>query len=234
MTIGKEDGERMMRKNEKKVLWVGILCMIAFVIWTVLVKTVDVQPLGQNGTDIGFATFNCWFHKWTGTHMEIYTITDWLGLIPIFICMLFGGIGFVQLMQRKSLLKVDYDIIVLGIYYIIVIAGYLIFEIIPINYRPILIEGRIEVSYPSSTTLLVLCVMPTLMEQASRRIENLYVKRVINLFVIYFSAFMVIGRLISGVHWFTDIVGAMLFSTGLFCIYKVCVTYDFTKSHHAI
>ena len=94
--------------------------------------------------------------------MVIYTITDWLGLVPIFICLIFAGIGLAQLIQRKSLFRVDYDIIVLGIYYIIVIFGYLIFEMIPINYRPVLIDGFMEASYPSSTTLLVLSVMPTL------------------------------------------------------------------------
>ena len=40
---------------------------------------------------------------------------------------------------------------------------------------------------------------------------------------ICFSAFMVIGRLIAGVHWFTDIVGAVLLSAGLYCIYKAAV-----------
>ena len=149
-------GRGKMKKNEKRLLILGIMLVIAFTIWTLLIKTVDVEPLGQNGTDIGFATFNCWLH------MTIYTITDWLGLVPIFICIIFGGIGFVQLIKRKSLFKVDCDIILLGIYYIIVIGYYLIFEMIPINYRPILIEGFMEASYPSSTTLLVLSAMPTL------------------------------------------------------------------------
>ena len=117
----------------------------------------------------------------------------------------------------------DYDIIFLGIYYVIVILGYLIFEMIPINYRPILIEGFLEASYPSSTTLLVLCVMPTLMEQVNRRSESVIFKGIIKAFVICFSAFMVLGRLISGVHWLTDIIGSIMLSLGLFCIYKASV-----------
>ena len=117
----------------------------------------------------------------------------------------------------------DCDIILLGVYYIIVIFGYLFFEMIPINYRPILIEGFLEASYPSSTTLLVLCVMPTLTEQMNRRSENAAVKRIIKVFVVCFSIFMVLGRLLSGVHWFTDIVGSVMLSVGLFCIYKAVV-----------
>jgi undecaprenyl-diphosphatase len=185
--------------------------------------TIDVQPVGQNGTEIGFAVFNVGFHEMTGVNMTLYTITDWLGLVPIFICMIFGGVGFIQLIKRKSLFKVDKDIIILGIYYIIVIMAYLIFEMIPINYRPIPIEGVMEASYPSSTTLLVLSVMPTLVEQAGRRLSDDPIKKLITIFVVLFSLFMVIGRLISGVHWFTDIVGSVLLSIGLYYLYKGCV-----------
>ena len=106
----------MKRKGFKSLLF-GALYLIVFVVWTLLIQIVDVQPVGQNGTDIGFATINCYFHKLTGVHMVIYTITDWLGLVPIFICLIFAGIGLTQLIQRKSLFRVDYDIIVLGIYY---------------------------------------------------------------------------------------------------------------------
>ena len=212
-----------MKKNGKRVLFIGSILVVAFAVWTALIQIVDVQPIGQNGTDIGFASFNRWFHKLTGVHMTIYTITDWLGLIPLFVCMIFGVIGMVQLIKRRSLFKVDYDIIFLGIYYIIVIFGYLVFEMIPINYRPILIEGFMEASYPSSTTLLVLSVMPTLIFQVNLRLKNVSVKKMICILTSIFSVFMVIGRLVSGVHWFTDIVGSVLLSAGLFCIYKAVV-----------
>lgn len=212
-----------MKRNGRRLLFAGGVLIIAFAVWTILIQMVDVQPLGVNKTNIGFATINCWFHKLTGVHMEIYNITDWLGLVPIFVCMLFGGLGLIQLIKRKSIFKVDYNIIFLGIYYIIVISNYIIFEIIPVNYRPILIEGVMEVSYPSSTTLLVLCVMPTFIEQINRRLKNVTFKMIINIIVICFSVFMVLGRLLCGVHWFTDIVGGILLSAGLFCIYKAII-----------
>ncbi|MDD6193548.1 MAG: phosphatase PAP2 family protein [Lachnospiraceae bacterium] len=220
-----------MKKRGKKLLLLGVVWEAIFAVWTVLIQMVDVQPAGQKGTDIGFATFNVWFHKLTGVHMGIYTITDWLGLVPLFVCVFFAGIGFVQLIKRRSLFQVDYDIILLGVYYAVVILGYIIFEMIPINYRPILIEGRLEASYPSSTTLLVLGVMPTLMEQMNRRLRNSMVKRTINIFTIAFSVYMVVGRLVCGVHWFTDIVGAVLLSGGLFCTYKAAVFLCYKKKN---
>ena len=215
--------QKDMKLSGRKLLILGIGLLIAFLLWTALILLVDVQPLGQNGTNIGFATFNCWFHNLTGVHMSIYTITDWLGFVPIFVCMLFGGLGLVQLIQRKNLFKVDYDILILGVYYIVVIAGFLAFEVFPINYRPILIEGVMEASYPSSTTLLVLSVMPTLVFRVKRRVQNYRIIKIVTSLTTLFSLFMVLGRLIAGVHWFTDIVGGILLSTGLFYMYKAVI-----------
>lgn len=218
-----------MKDHKKRDLLSGFILLTTFVVWTILIQYIDVKKAGPNETEIGFATFNVWFHKVTGEHMSIYTITDWLGLVPIVICMCFGVLGIVQLIKRRSLLKVDADIILLGVYYVLVIMGYLLFEMVPINYRPVLIEGYLEASYPSSTALLVLSVMPTLKFQIDRRSASPIFKNVITAFVVGFSAFMVIGRLISGVHWATDIMGSVFLSSGLFMIYKFAAEYNSSK-----
>ncbi|MBR6514427.1 MAG: phosphatase PAP2 family protein [Clostridia bacterium] len=208
-----------MKTNAKKNLFIGITLILSFVIWTILVMTVDVQPIGLKGTGVGFATVNSALHKLTGSNMLLYNITDWAGLVPLFVCFAFAGVGLWQLIKRKNLFKVDADILILGIYYILVITAYLVFEMIPINYRPIFINGSMEVSYPSSTTLLVLSVMPTLDFQAEK-IDNKNIRRVIKILSVLFSVFMVMGRLISGVHWLSDIIGSVLISFGLFYTYK--------------
>lgn len=212
-----------MKKNGKKLLIAGIILIIAFAIWTGLIQCIDVKPEGQNGSNIGFATFNTWFHEFTGVHMAIYDMTDVLSIIPLLVCVIFGALGLVQLIKRRSLFKVDADIIVLGVYYVLVIGAFAFFEVCPVNYRPILIEGVMEASYPSSTTLLVLSVMPTLINQVNRRVVNVMAKNIINVITIVFTVFMVGGRLISGVHWITDIVGGILLSAGLFLVYKAVV-----------
>ena len=200
----------------------GTVLIAAFALWTALVQIVDVRPVGQNGTDIGFATFNTWFHGLTGVHMGIYTATDWLGLVPVAVCLGFGALGAMQLVRRRSLLAVDPDLLLLGVHYVAVAAAYLVFEAFPINYRPIPIDGVMEASYPSSTTLLVLGVMPTLAYQAVRRMKSSLAKGAVA-FVAAFSALMVAGRLVSGVHWATDIVGSILLAAGLFAMYRYAV-----------
>lgn len=221
-----------MKDVRNKELLSGIVLLTTFALWTILIRFIDVQNVGPNGTAVGFAALNVWFHRMTGVHMLIYTITDWLGLVPIIICMCFGVLGLVQLIHRRSLLKVDSDILLLGAYYVVVILGYLLFEMVPINYRPILIGGNLEASYPSSTTLLVMSVMPTLKYQSDRRIVKLVTRKAITAFVFAFSAFMVIGRLISGVHWATDIVGSVFLSTGLYLIYRFMAEYCGQKKMH--
>ena len=211
-----------MRRRSRRGIISGTVLILAFILWTILIQTVDVQPVGVNGTTVGFASVNTWFHRLTGVHMGLYTVTDWLGLVPIAVCIGFGLLGLTQWIRRKSIVKVDRDILLLGGYYILVILGYLIFEMIPINYRPILIGGAMEASYPSSTTLLVLSVMPTLLFQVNRRAKRQTVRRITAAFVVLFSAFMVIGRLVAGVHWLTDIVGSVLLSAGLYCLYRTC------------
>ena len=218
-----------MKDTRKRDLLAGIVLVAAFALWTVAIRLIDVQNAGPLGSEVGFATINVWFHRLTGVHMLIYTITDWLGLVPIIICMCFGVLGLVQMIHRRSLLKVDADILLLGAYYVVVILGYLLFEMMPINYRPILIGGNLEASYPSSTTLLVLSVMPTLKYQSERRIAKPVTRKAIAIFVIVFSAFMVLGRLIAGVHWATDIVGSVFLSSGLFMIYRFMADYTDQK-----
>ena len=210
---------KFMSNKGKTILLSGVITLILFGVWTALIQTVDVQPSGQNGTNIGFAALNLRFHELTGVNLTLYSITDWLGLVPIAVCMIFAVLGAVQLFTRRSLLKVDTDILLLGIYYIIVIFCYLVFEMIPINYRPIPIDGFMEASYPSSTTLLVLSVMPTLIFQSCRRIRRTNVNYMIYVFTALFSLFMVTGRTVAGVHWLTDIIGSVLLSAGLYLIY---------------
>ena len=137
--------------------------LAVFVLWTVLIRFVDVEAIGPRQSSVGFATLNGYIHNLTGVIMSLYIITDWLGLVPIGVAFGFAVLGIVQCIKRKSLLKVDRSILTLGGFYIVVMAVYILFEIVVINYRPTLIDGYLEASYPSSTTILVMCVMPTAM-----------------------------------------------------------------------
>lgn len=206
-----------MKRNVK--LWVSAGLLLLFVFWTVAVKSIDVAAIGPEESTVGFSGLNGFIHNLTGTNFILYTVTDWLGLVPIATCLGFAILGLCQMIKRKSISKVDRDILLLGGFYLVVTAVYILFEYVVINRRPILINGYLEVSYPSSTTMLVMCVMPTAMMQLDKRISNKIIKHCINTAILIFTIFMVSGRLISGVHWVTDIIGGALCSGGLVMMY---------------
>ena len=208
-----------MEKKNIRLFFVGVGLLAAFVLWTVFVCFIDVRAIGPRESSVGFATLNGYVHNLTGVNMYLYVITDWLGLVPIGVAFGFAVLGLVQWIKRKSLLKVDRSILTLGGFYIVVMAVYILFEIVVINYRPTLIDGYLEASYPSSTTILVMCVMPTAMMQLRTRIKNDLFRRCVMLTITVFITFMVIGRLVSGVHWITDIIGGALLSTAIVLMY---------------
>ena len=215
-----------MKKKNQKNFCIAICMLIAFVMWTILIRFVDVQAIGPQESSVGFATINQFVHNLTGVHMSLYTITDWLGLVPLMFVMGFGTLGLIQWIKRKHLLKVDYCILILGGCYIVVMAAYVLFEVLVINYRPVLINGILEASYPSSTTMLVMCVMPTAIMQFYTRIKNDVLKRCVTYAITAFIVFMVIGRLVSGVHWVTDIIGGALLSTGIVLMYRAIISWE--------
>lgn len=210
-----------MKKRNQQLSGAAIGILTAFILWTVCVRVIDVQAIGPQDSSVGFAALNTFIHSLTGVHWTLYTVTDWLSPVPFGFAAGFAVYGLVQWMIRKRIQKVDADLLVLGGFYMVVAAVYVFFEIVVINYRPVLIDGVLEASYPSSTTLLVLCVMPTAILQLRDRLQNGILRRGVAAVLATFTAFMVIGRLLSGVHWFTDIVGGVMLSTALVLLYIV-------------
>lgn len=208
-----------MRKEKRQLGVLAAVTLAAFVLWTAAVRTIDVRPIGPQGSAVGFAEINGAFHRMTGVHMALYVITDWLSMAPLLFVLGFAVLGLAQWIGRKSLAKVDRSILVLGGFYAAVIAAYLFFELCVINYRPVLIGGILEASYPSSTTMLVLCVMPTAMMQLKSRIRSSACRRYLLAAMAVFTVLMVAARLISGVHWLSDIIGGALLSAGLVLLY---------------
>ena len=200
--------------NKKKNFFISTILIILAVVFTILVKVVDVKQVGVNETSIGFATVNQFVFEFTHVNMIWYHITDWLGLVPIFMAIIYALFGIIQLIKRKSLFKVDREIIILGLFYIVVISLYIFFEKVIINYRPILMNGFLEASYPSSHTLMTICLCGSSIIVNKKLFNNKITKfiNVLSLFIILITA---IGRLLSGVHWFTDILGGIIISIAL-------------------
>jgi len=204
--------------NKRKIT-AGAAWLMAFALWTWAVCAVDVRPIGPEGSSVGLATMNGWFHRVTGVHMALYALTDWLSLIPVGFAAGFALLGLAQWIRRKKLKRVDISLLALGGFYMAVMAAYVVFETVVINRRPVLIEGVLEASYPSSTTMLVICVMETAVMQLRERLRRSTLRRCAVWLIRMFTALMISGRLLSGVHWLSDIIGGCLLSAGLIAFY---------------
>ena len=209
-----------MKRNRTQFLLPGLL-LGAFLLWTAGVCLVDVRPIGPMGSQVGFAGLNGWFHGLTGVHWWLYDLTDLLGLASLGICGIFGLQGLCQWIKRKSIRRVDGELLALGGFYLAVLAVFFLFELLEVNYRPVLIQGRLEASYPSSTTMLALCVLPT----AMLRLRSRWVR----FLLAALTAFLVLGRLLCGVHWVSDIIGGALLSAGLVTLYRGIISICFSS-----
>lgn len=207
-------------KNKKNIL-ICVLLVLLSIIYTLLVKYVDTSTIGPNGSVVGFSSLNSFVFNLTGNNMTLYKITEILGIIPILIALMYAVIGLIQVIDRKSL-KVDKELIALGILYIIVILIYVFFEKCIINYRPVLIDGILEASYPSSHTLLSICICGSALLINKYLFNNKKIYKYINIISIISMVLIVIGRLLSGVHWASDIIGSIIISITLL---KILETY---------
>ena len=214
-----------MKKSIKRSLVISGILFTLFLVWLFLVLKVDVRAIGPIDSVVGLATLNEYVWNFIGVTMVWYHITDILGLVGIFIVFIFALLGLFQLIKRKSVFKVDLDILVLGFYYLMIVILYILFEVCIVNYRPVLIDNCLEASFPSSHTLMMCFVVGSAMIQYKRRIKNKLVLKLVNCGSMIVLSVTVIGRLLSGVHWFSDIVGGLLLGGVMVYSYYACVLF---------
>ncbi len=205
---------------KKKNIITSVILTIVSIIYTILVNNVDVKPVGPNYSEVGFAILNSHIHELLGYNKIIYKISELFGLLLLLLVVIYALIGIHQLMKRKNLLKVDKEILVLGGFYLLVFILYIVFDKVAINYRPVLMDGVLEPSYPSSHTMLALCVGISSLIVSKKYFNKKYIKQ-INIVTIVLMAVVLLGRLISGVHWFTDIIGGVIISLTLLSYFKL-------------
>ena len=205
--------------ERKKRLFISISLFVLSVVYTFLVWKVDVSSIGPRQSEVGFSTLNDFFHNLTGYNPFFYSITKYLGFIPFLYVAYYGINGLLQIVRRKSILKVDKRLLFLGCFYLLMGITYVFFEKVVINYRPVLLEGVLEASYPSSHTMLAICICTSSLLISKYYIKDVSIRNGLDKFTWGLMAILVLGRTLSGVHWLTDIIGGIVISLFLVSLY---------------
>ena len=208
-------------KRKTRLMISGVFALL-FLLLIVLVRNVDVAAIGPEGTSIGLSHINQSVHNLFGVNMVWYKITEVLGMAALLLVAVFAAVGAMQLIRRKSLAKVDREILALGVLYIVVLGLYALFEIAIVNYRTILMPGSTtpEASFPSSHTLLSCTVLGSAAMLLGRYVKDRNLRLVLRWICVLWMLVLIVGRLVSGVHWFTDIVGGVLIGVSLLFAYS--------------
>lgn len=210
----------IMKNKSQKYMLIAAILFLVFVAFTFVVTHIDVRAIGPQQSSVGLASLNQWVFDFLGVNLLWYEITGWLGAIVMLFPLGFAVLGAYQLFKRKSLRKVDEDVLLLGGFYVVIAAVYLFFEQVVVNYRPIILETALEASYPSSHTMMVISVAMTTILQFHRLFSQQKIWLIVSeTIIMMLMVVTVMGRLISGVHWFTDIMAGIILSVALVMLY---------------
>ena len=110
----------------------------------------------------------------------------------------------------------------LGVVYVLVILTYVLFEKIPFNYRPVVLDPTegLEPSYPSTHTMLILTIFGTVISLLGDYFKNAKLVLLLKILCLVIMAITIVGRLVCGVHWFTDIAGGVIISLFFINLFK--------------
>lgn len=211
-----------MKENKNMFITAGVLFGV-FLLFTIMVAFIDVQPIGPEESMVGFAKLNGSIAESHPYDSFAYKLSEVLGFFAIFTVVVFGLFGAMQLYFRKSLAKVDKDLYALAGLYVGVLICYIIFEKLALNYRPVMIDEVLEASYPSSHTMLSVAFVSAAIQQFSMRLKNKQTRDIVIGLLLGDGLGIIISRYMAGVHWFTDIVGGIILAAAWFVLYWAVV-----------
>ncbi|MCQ2382504.1 MAG: phosphatase PAP2 family protein [Clostridia bacterium] len=200
----------MIQFTKRQKLWLilGIVSFVCFVIFTLLVAFVDVDQ-------VGLSKINHFFWQHCGKHEIWERITDYLGYVLILVLVGILAWQIWQWIMCKKLARIDWNLLMFDVIMVCLAVVYVFFEVVVINYRP----AGDKASYPSSHAMLFATVLPLLIYQVWHYLQNKPWRIVLTVALSSIQVIGLVGRLLAGVHWFTDILGGVIISCCLDCFY---------------
>ena len=204
-----------MKTGKRWILPCAFLAL--FLLLILLLKTVDVAPIGPEGTAVGLSRINGAARERLPFRPAVYAVTEALGALALLTCLAFALLGLCQLVRRKSLFRVDRALFLLAGLYVLTLLAYVLFEKAALNFRPVILPGAAEPepSFPSSHTVLSCVAFGSAVLLIPGYIRDPRAGDALRALFISAMILLVMGRLFSGAHWLTDILGGILLSCAL-------------------
>ena len=213
-------------QQPKRWWWVAVACTVIFILFTIMVTALDGQTV--DGHRLGLATMNGWWRDLVGVNAAWRVVSDVVAVGTVF-----GAVGLlivqiVAVVRGRGLRPVVRDW--WGVDLVLISLGicYGLFQIVVINYRPLLMHGVAEASYPSSHVLLFATVWPLLILTLWRMTKRRWVRVTVMVVGMMVMLAGIVARALSGYHWLSDLVGGVLLGVTLVAWY-LALQYNLPK-----
>lgn len=224
-----------MKKYAKFTIFWGLFAII----FTLMVAFFDVGPAGAeynsvvaadsgvhalNSPEVGFSWLNGEIFRGTEPLQTAGwdKVSDIIMAFAIIVAAGFGIAGLVQLVKKG---KIDARIWKMWLVYGAMAIIYAIFEYLAVvNTRPTLNNGAVESSFPSTHVLVVATVLSLMVVALPKYLDDKKARVLIAVISAIATALVMTGRVMSGQHWFTDVLGALLWSLFLVSLYRFLLT----------
>lgn len=204
----------------KKKYWLTIILGVMAAFLTVSLLFIDKKAVGPNGSEVGFSGLNTAVAGSITPNKTWDKITDVLIAGILVAGAAFAVMGLVQWIKRKSFKKIDWNIKMLGVVYVVLALIYVLFEkALVVNYRPILVNEALEASFPSTHTLIAVTVALTVVMILKDYIKNTKVRVALACGLVLLALVTAAGRILAGMHWTTDVLGGLLYGATLVSLY---------------
>ncbi|MBQ3436419.1 phosphatase PAP2 family protein [Candidatus Saccharibacteria bacterium] len=142
--------------------------------------------------------------------MQWELITNIILISSFVVLAVFAVLGLVQWISRKSLKKVDKQLLWMPLPLLLMAITYVVFDkFIILNVRP---NGSGEPSFPSTHVMVVATIFFVVALALPKYIKSKTARIVLELFIAALIGLTCVGRVVSQMHWISDTIGALVFA----------------------
>ncbi len=197
--------------------------LLIFIVFTILVKTVDVQYYFNN-TYVGFYSINSKFGEFVtnfGKYESMSKMSDIILYLSFAYILGLFIFALIELIKNKSFkkLNMNYYLVLGG--YVLTVIFYFVFEIVKVNYSPISPIDNLKPSYPSSHVLLgcMFYLLNTFTAMKLLKPEKEWIKPLVFAATGVICLLLIFTRALSSKHWLTDIIASIILVSSLYTLF---------------